>query len=92
MRVDCFAPLAMTSSRNGRDQHDLIAFFNWRFHTLQVFDIILANEQIDERAQFTGFVEQMRFDSRELCCQIVQRFGNFCAADGHFAVAAGVGT
>jgi hypothetical protein len=81
----------MTSSRNGRDQHDLIAVLDGRFHALQVFDIVFADEQVDERTQFTSFIEQMWFDGWELHRQVVQGFGNFRTSDGHFAFAAGIG-
>jgi len=68
--------LAMTSSRDGGDQHDLIAFLDRCIHALQVFDVVLANKQIHKWAQFTRLMEQMRLDGWELGREISQCFSN----------------
>ena len=78
-------------TRNGWNQHDLLAIFDRRIHALQVFDIVFANEQIYERAQFTAFIEQVRFDGGELIGQVGQCLRYFYAGYLHFAFSAGVG-
>ncbi len=68
------ASAGVTSSRNGRDQHNPIAVLYRRLHTLQILDVIFADEQIHKRAQLPAFIEQMRLDGRILICQVAQRF------------------
>ena len=79
------------STRDRRDQHDLIAILDGRIHTLQVFDVVLAYEQIHERTQVAAFVEQVRLDGGELRGQVGQRLRDLCAGHVDFALSAGIG-
>ena len=83
--------MTVRTTRNGWDQHNLIVFLDRCLHALQIFDIVLANEQIDEWTQVSGLMEQMRLNSWKLSRQIVQRVGNFCAADSHFTFSTCIG-
>lgn len=61
------------SSRNGWDQDKPVAILDGRIHSLQIFDIVFANKEIDKGTQFTAFIEQMRFDTGILSRQIAER-------------------
>ena len=52
----------MTSACYGWDQHDPVTVIDGCIHALQIFDVVLAHEQINEWAQPAAIIEQMRLD------------------------------
>ena len=63
----------LSSSCNRGYQQNPIAFVEGRFQTLQVFDVLIVQEQVDEGAQLRLPVEQVRAQRGVLGDQIVHR-------------------